>query len=117
MGSQKRTGVTLEWIKSKSGQKYLEKNLNKPVFIRSSNGIWRKNKMGYTDYPECYGVYTLNEAWEATRHCGDEKSVFFRFVDPGYFEYYISELAKKLAYLSETQHRFWFINSKKETKS
>jgi hypothetical protein len=38
---------------------------------------WRPNAAGYTLWGEDAGVYTLNEAWRLTSHCGPEKGINF----------------------------------------
>lgn len=39
---------------------------------------WRSNYSGYTRAPEAIGRYTMQEAIDATHHCGPEKQIFIR---------------------------------------
>lgn len=46
------------------------------VKIRSDNGWWRADRAGYTDQANA-AIYTGADAYEATAHCGPEKSVAY----------------------------------------
>lgn len=49
------------------------------VFIRSDQwgAFWGPNNSGYTDDKQKAGIYSFNDAFNATRHCGSEKGISF----------------------------------------
>lgn len=51
---------------------------NPCVRIRSGRGVWwRAGGHGYTDQVHEAGVYTFEEAWKASSHCGPEKGIVY----------------------------------------
>lgn len=56
--------------------------VNKLVYIYSNEhfAFWRANAQGYTNSKEQAGVYTFEEAWAATNHCGPEKRIAYHLV-------------------------------------
>lgn len=91
--------ITLEWIKKPAGRKFLEKNAARLVFIKSNHGIWMEDGCGYTDSYDRAGIYTLNEAYEDTAHCGPEKWVRYLFLQEGEIMRMISRVNDRLSYL------------------
>ena len=63
-------------------KRYLEKHADRKVHIISNHGIWRKGAMGYTNNFAEAGVYTLEEAYDYSGHCGPEKRVVYTDVSP-----------------------------------
>ena len=43
---------------------------------------WRENKCGYTNDKGKAGVYSFEEAFKATSHCGPEKKIYYEFLTP-----------------------------------
>lgn len=42
---------------------------------------WRANRSGYTTDEQAAGIYSFEEAYAATRHCGPEKQIELQIVD------------------------------------
>lgn len=74
--------IQLERIKTKVGRIFLEKNKEKKVRIYSDQwgSYWRSNRCGYTDKKEEAGIYTFEDAFDASGHCGPEKHILYEFV-------------------------------------
>jgi len=58
---------------------YLQKNGARQVYIYSQqhSAYWRSNRMGYTYHVEAAGIYTLNEAYNASGHCDEGKGIHY----------------------------------------
>jgi hypothetical protein len=73
----------LRFNKSKHIQTFLEKNKQRNVLIFS--GQWdsfcRENQSGYTYNKSDAGIYTFEEAFNSTLHCGNEKQIFHQFLN------------------------------------
>lgn len=41
---------------------------------------WRPDRCGYTTIRDRAGVYSFDDAWDATHHCGPEKRIVFEVV-------------------------------------
>lgn len=56
--------------------------LGRPVRIWSDEhrAYWREGGAGYTAQPHQAGVYTFNDAYSRTRHCGPEKGIVYEIV-------------------------------------
>lgn len=99
--------IKMEWLKTVPGQRYWEKNSQRPYFICSDNGFWRRESKGYSDNPHHYGVYSLTEAYKATQHCGPEKEVRYIPVSSDHFINSIAYLSDTVAYLSSKHKQFY----------
>lgn len=42
--------------------------------------FWRSNSAGYTYETDSAGLYSFEDAWKATSHCGPEKKIKFELV-------------------------------------
>ena len=47
------------------------------IFAGQHRTFWRANGSGYTYDVDQAGVYTLEDAYKRTRHCGSEKEICF----------------------------------------
>lgn len=101
MTMSKKQIITLEWLNTTTGTKFLEKNAHALVFIISDNGIWRQESRGYTDSFESGGVYRLKEAYLNTRHCGPEKSVRYKLIPATELLSMINRANSRLSHLIE----------------
>jgi hypothetical protein len=54
---------------------------NKKVLIKGDLYWWRKDSKGYTDNILEAGIYTAQEAWKTSGHCGPEKRIFYYVVE------------------------------------
>lgn len=97
----------MQWLKTKAGQKFYTKNENTLVNIQTDNGMWMAGYAGYTERAAWYGIYTLKDAFEHTRHCGPEKWVRYRIVPSSHFTENIEELSSALCYLATMQRKFY----------
>ena len=46
------------------------------------SAYWRSDGSGYTNDVVDAGVYSWDDAWRRTSHCGPEKKIEFRRLDP-----------------------------------
>lgn len=66
-------------MQRKGGDRVRANLAGKRVFIWSAEHVawWRPERAGYTRHIEAAGVYSFEDAWNATRHCGPEKRIAF----------------------------------------
>jgi len=50
------------------------------IYSRQWNTWWRPDGNGYTNEIEEAGIYTFEDAWRRTCHCGPEKKIEFHSV-------------------------------------
>lgn len=50
------------------------------IWSNEHEAFWRENGAGYTLSEEKAGVFSFEDAWNRTRHCGPEKRITFREV-------------------------------------
>lgn len=48
------------------------------IYSMEHHAYWGPNRSGYYTDGLAAGIYTFNEAYEATNHCGPEKGITFR---------------------------------------
>lgn len=79
VAARRRFSRSLNAMKRKDGQRIRAQMLGKQVFIWSCEHMawWRPERSGYTIHIEAAGVYSFEEAWSATFHCGPEKKIVF----------------------------------------
>ena len=75
--------ITLERIKSAAGKRWASARRDRLVRIIGGGWYWRKNRAGYTDAKEAAGIYTLEDALNASGHCGEEKHIVYEFLPAG----------------------------------
>lgn len=75
--------INLEYFKCAIGKNFLDLNKNLEVFIWSGQhgAYWRAGYNGYTHNINEAGIYTLEDAYNATSHCGPEKQISFKIFD------------------------------------
>lgn len=68
--------------KSARLDKFLEKHAKRQVLIFSDQwgAYWRSGRAGYTYKKEDAGIYTFEDAFDATCHCGPEKFIYYKFI-------------------------------------
>jgi hypothetical protein len=66
-------------LQRRGGERGRAKLAGKRVRIWSGQwGLWwRSGANGYTSSPAAAGIYTFEEAWACTSHCGPEKRIAF----------------------------------------
>lgn len=69
----------LNKLRPESIREYLKKNGRKLVYIYSyeHGAYWRPDRKGYTFHEEAAGIYTLQDAYEATGHCDESKKIWY----------------------------------------
>lgn len=74
--------VSLEYIKRFPNSARTRKWRTKKVRIYSyeHSAYWGPNRSGYYNDGLKAGVYTFDDAYEATNHCGPEKGITYRAV-------------------------------------
>jgi len=74
--------LTLERLKTKVGKIFRNKYKDAKVYIWSGQwgSYWRPNRAGYTYNKSDAGIYTLDDAYDASGHCGPEKHIEYEFV-------------------------------------
>ncbi len=70
----------LTLLSEENRKKLFDKKGERIVYIDSKHGFWRPNAKGYTDKVEEAWTLPLNEAYEQTKHCGEEKRVRFIYL-------------------------------------
>jgi len=50
------------------------------IYSGEWGGYWRAGNAGYTELKSEAGVHNFEEAWKASSHCGDEKSIYYRVI-------------------------------------
>ena len=62
--------------------KFIKKHGEKPVRIwsRQWGAFWRPGRCGYTYQRDEAGIYTFEDAFDATCHCGPEKQIYYDFI-------------------------------------
>lgn len=75
--------IDLEYFNCTLGKNFLNQNKNLEVLIWSSQhkAYWRAGRNGYTHNIKEAGIYTLQDAYNATSHCGPEKQISFALFD------------------------------------
>lgn len=77
-----RNYLTLERIKrSILAKKFLTKRTVR-IWSHQWRAWWRQNKCGYTDDPEQAGIFSGEEAFANTSHCGPEKEIRYELLAP-----------------------------------
>ena len=69
--------VTLEEIKGDSALKLRLMKTQVMIRSREHNAFWRVGGCGYTKHAWDAGVYSFQDAFDATCHCGKEKGIEF----------------------------------------
>lgn len=75
----------IQRIRRKSPDKiaaFIQRHGEKRVRIYSGQwgAFWRENRSGYTFKKEEAGVYSIEDAFDATCHCGPEKFIKYDFI-------------------------------------
>lgn len=70
----------LTLLKEEDRQKIFDKKGDKLVYIDSKGGFYRPDARGYTDKKEEAWVLPLRDAYDHTKHCGEEKRVRFLYL-------------------------------------
>ena len=79
--------VALERIKTDAGRRWATARKDRLVRIIAEGWwYWRPNRIGYTNLAERAGVYTLEDAIDASGHCGTEKRIVYEFLPEGQYE-------------------------------
>lgn len=71
-------------MRRKGGERTKAKFAGRQVRIWSGEwrAWWRPNSCGYTDDVAQAGVYSFEDAWATSSHCGPEKRIVYEIVGP-----------------------------------
>ena len=77
--------ITIKHSDAKNNPEVLEMLVQMPsVYIYSDEqchqAYWRPNGSGYTNRIGAVGIFTGEDAWKKTKHCGDEKHIEYEEV-------------------------------------
>lgn len=76
--------IKLERIKgTKAGKRWAALRAQRLVRILGEGWYWRHSRCGYTDVKTSAGIYTLDDALNASGHCGEEKRIVYEFLPLG----------------------------------
>jgi hypothetical protein len=72
-------------MRRKGGERTKAKFTGKMVRIWSGEwqAWWRPKSCGYTNDITQAGIYTFQEAWATSAHCGPEKRIIYEIVEDG----------------------------------
>lgn len=78
--------INIQNLKAKNEQKFNEffyPKAQRKVYIYSGQhkAYWRANAQGYCLFKSEAGVYSFEDALNLTMHCGNEKQIFFHFLN------------------------------------
>jgi hypothetical protein len=78
--------LTLNGIKRRGGDQCAKFRLmqGKQVRIWSCEHLawWRPDRAGYTVFKDAAGIYSFEDAYEATKYCGPEKRITYYEAKP-----------------------------------
>ena len=75
--------IKLERIKTIAGRRWASERKQRLVRIIGEGWFWKRNRRGYTDRKENAGIYTFEDALNASAHCGPEKRIVYEFLQLG----------------------------------
>ena len=76
--------IKLERIKgTKAGKRWAALRAHRLVRILGEGWYWRRSRCGHTDVKASAGIYTLEDALNASCHCGEEKRIVYEFLPLG----------------------------------
>lgn len=71
----------LKTLKRHPGKQIPFKGTKVKIYSQEHEAYWRPNFSGYTTFSEAAGVYTFEEAWKNSNHCGPEKGIRYEIVE------------------------------------
>lgn len=76
--------ITLERIKgTNAGKRWSALRAQRLVLILGEGWYWKRSRCGYTDMKASAGISTLEDALNASGHCGEEKHIVYEFLPLG----------------------------------
>ncbi len=108
--------IRLERLRTPVGRQFMNKHKNLKVRIWSDQwgAYWRSGRCGYTYKIAEAGIYTLEEAYDASGHCGLEKHIEFEIYKDGdsvdntvrFQDHSIYYMGKKISNFIMARHPF-----------
>jgi len=74
------TTITLEQIRSGAAKIALDAKVR--IYSREHHAWWRANGSGYAEDIADAGIYTFQDAWGRSSHCGPEKQIEYDILPP-----------------------------------
>ena len=75
--------ISLERIKTKAGKKWSQTRALRLVRIVGEGLYWRSHRSGYTKIEDRAGIYTFEDALNASAHCSEESRIVYDFLKVG----------------------------------
>lgn len=71
----------LKTLKRHPGKQIPFKGTKVKIYSEEHAAYWRSAQSGYTTFEEAAGIYTFEDAWRVSSHCGPEKGIRYEIVE------------------------------------